>query len=279
MAVLGTVELKKRLDNGEVVKLGTWEPSGIKEASYVLRIAWDGLVVDGDPYPPGTYYRETQLEIEPGRIAILSTQEVLMMPGDLSGKVGVRLDFAARGLVGLMGIQVDPYYGSDSEDESERLYFRVVNMGNEPIRLERGDGVFNIELHDATGACKPTPSRDNGWDRIQQLIKNQRDPSWTYITRVDQQAKAIEERWQPLILFGIILVAVTILGVMLTVAINIDAGAAPPWVAAWGWGVLVLTFSAGGIATAAIVGVEAWHRLVMAATETKKVARARRRRR
>ena len=83
-----------------------------------------------------------------------------MMPGDLSGKVGVRLDFAARGLVGLMGIQVDPYYGSDSEDESERLYFRVVNMGNEPIRLERGDGVFNIELHDATGACKPTPSRD-----------------------------------------------------------------------------------------------------------------------
>ena len=261
MAVLGTAELKRRLDSGEIFKLGTWDPSGIKEASYVLRIAWDGLVVDGDPYPPGTFYSKNQIQIEPGRIAILSTQEVLMMPGDLSGKVGVRLDFAARGLVGLMGIQVDPYYGSDSESEDERLYFRVVNMGNEPIRLDRGEGVFNIELHDATGACKPERSRTRGWDRIQELIKSQRDPSWTYITRVDKHAKAIEDHWQPLVLFGVVLVAVTILGVMLAVAINIDAGAAPRWFSDWGWGFLVLTFSAGGIATAAIVGVEAWRRL------------------
>lgn len=278
MSVLGTVELKRRLDKGEIFKPGTWDPSGIKEASYVLRIAWDGLVVDGDPYPPGTFYCETQLQIEPGRIAVLSTQEVLTIPGDLSGKVGVRLDFAARGLVGLMGIQVDPYYGMDSETD-ERLYFRVVNMGNEPIRLERGEGVFNIELHDATGACKPKPPRARGWDRIQQLIKTQRDPSWTYITRVDEQAKAIEDRWQPLVLFGVILLAVTVLGVMLAVAINTDAGGAPPWVADWGWGVLVVTFSLGGLATAAIVGVEAWRRSLIAATETMRVWKAMRRRR
>ena len=261
MAVLGTVELKRRLDNGEIFKLGTWDPSGIKEASYVLRIAWDGLVVDGDPYPPGTFYGATQLQIDPGRIAVLSTQEVLTIPGDLSGKVGVRLDFAARGLVGLMGIQVDPYYGMDSETD-ERLYFRVVNMGNEPIRLERGEGVFNIELHHAKGARKPEPPRASGWDRIQQLIKTQRDPSWTYITRVDEQAKAIEDRWQPLVLFGVILLAVTILGVMLTVVINTDARGAPTWVSDWGWGVLVVTLSLGGLATAAIVGVEAWRLLL-----------------
>ena len=259
MAVLGTVELKRRLDNGEIFKPGTWELSGIKEASYVLRIAWDGLVVNGDPYPPGTCYRNTHVQIEPGRIAVLSTQEVLIMPGDLSGKVGVRLDFAARGLVGLMGIQVDPYYGSTLEDE--RLYFRVANMGNEPIRLERGEGVFNIELHEATGACKPKPSRARGWDRMQQLLKNQREPSWTYITRVDEHAKAIEDRWQPLVLFGVVLVAVTILGVMLAVVISVDAGAAPLWVSDWGWAVLVVTFSAGGLATAAIAGAEAWRRI------------------
>ena len=99
-------------------------PKGLKEASYALTLAWDGLVLDGHPYPPGTHYDGTQIRIEPGRIAILSTKEVLRMPGDLSGKVGVRLDFAAFGLVGLMGIQVDPYYGCGSEND-ERLYFRV----------------------------------------------------------------------------------------------------------------------------------------------------------
>ena len=51
-----------------------------------------------------------------------------------------------------MGIQVDPYYGSDHDDE--RLYFRVANMSNEPIRLQRTDRVFNIEFHDVAGSEK-----------------------------------------------------------------------------------------------------------------------------
>ena len=117
MAVLGGEELRERLKRGQVFKPKTWDKEGVKEASYALRLAWDGLVVDGDPYPPGAQYKGNQIRIEPGRIAILSTQEVVKMPGDLTGKLGVRLDFAALGLVRLMGIQVDPWYGTDWEDE------------------------------------------------------------------------------------------------------------------------------------------------------------------
>ena len=76
----------------------------MKEASYALGLAWDGLVVDGYPYPPGTDYEGTQIRIEPGRIAILSTKERIQdAEVILSVKLGVRLDFAALGLIGTYG--------------------------------------------------------------------------------------------------------------------------------------------------------------------------------
>ena len=43
--------------------------------------------------------------------------ERLNMPGDLVGKLGIRFDYATQGLTGLMGIQVDPYFGRGHDDE------------------------------------------------------------------------------------------------------------------------------------------------------------------
>lgn len=258
MAVLGHDEIRSRLDAGEVFALDTWDENRIKEASYALTLAWDGLVIDGRPYPPDTMYPHSQIRIEPGKIAILSTKEVLRMPGDLSGKVGVRLEFAAVGLLGLMGIQVDPYYGLDKP--KERLYFRVANLSNETIRLQSTDEVFNIELHEAKGATEPKTEKADGWSRMQQLMRTQRDTSWTYLTQIEQKAKETEERFQPLILFGVVLVAVTVLGVIATVMINTDASDAPRWFANWGYVVLLVTFVTGAASVALLVLAEASHR-------------------
>ena len=261
MTVLGSSEIRKRLSEGEIFKWDTWDEKGVKEASYALRLAWDGLVVDGKPYPPGYEFEDTQIIIYPGQIAILSTEEVIKMPGDLTGKLGVRLNFAAIGLVGLMGIQVDPYYGLNT-DYDERLYLRVANLGNEPIPLKRADRVFNIELHESRGAEEPSVPKERGWDRMQNLVRGQRNANWTYITRVEHNARDaardIEERFHPLILFGVVLLAVTMLGVASAVMINTDASSAPSWVADWGWAALVCTFVVGGIATAILVGAEAY---------------------
>ena len=82
----------------------------------------------------GSEYTGSYIAIEPGEIAILSTKERLNMPENLVGKIGIRLDAALKGLVGLMGIQVDPFmYGQDQEDE--RLYIRVANLGNETVPI------------------------------------------------------------------------------------------------------------------------------------------------
>ena len=126
--ILSGEALKMRMVNGQIFKRNTWSLEAIKEASYALRVAPDGLMVNGKRYWPGKHFIDGDIKIEAGKIAILSTVERLDMPADLVGKIGVRFDYASLGLTGLMGIQVDPFFGWGHDDE--RLYVRVANLGN-----------------------------------------------------------------------------------------------------------------------------------------------------
>ena len=94
------------------------------------------------------------------------------MPADLVGHLGIRLDFAAKGITGLMGIQVDPYYGLDYEDE--RLYIKVANFGNEDVKICPGATVFNIEFSVVNNAEKPDPPKGKTWDRlVKELVRQE----------------------------------------------------------------------------------------------------------
>ena len=220
--ILGKDAIRERLNNGEVFKDGTWVEESIMEASYALRVASDGLLLGGKRYKPDEESIEGRIEIKPGEIAILSTKERLNMPGDLVGKLGIRFDYASQGLTGLMGIQVDPYFGLGREDE--RLYIRVANLGNETVPIHPGADVFTFELHKVEGSV-PAPStpRLPMWHRLQDILAGQSNISWSFVTRVQhnvedtqQQVRSAREEirdyLQPLVMFGIFLVAVTILG-------------------------------------------------------------------
>ena len=50
--ILGHNEIHNRIAKGEVFRGGTCDPGCVKEASYVLRIAADGLLLDGKFYDP-----------------------------------------------------------------------------------------------------------------------------------------------------------------------------------------------------------------------------------
>ena len=222
--ILGREEIHNRLSNGEIFRKPTWDDQCLREASYVLRIADDGLLLDGkfyDPFDRKNRYEGDYIVIAPGKIAILSTMEELIMPPDLVGKIGIRLDFALLGLTGLMGIQVDPLYGHDKEHE--RLYVRVANFGNEPIRLLPGDGVFTFELHQVAGNVPTEPKKDS-WPRIKQTLKDLDDASWSYVTRVESNLSAetqnVKDYFQPLVMFGVFLVAVSILGAAIAVLLR-----------------------------------------------------------
>ena len=251
--ILSGKEIQKRLKDKQIFREGTWDKECIAEVSYTLRIANDGLLISGTFYDPGIPYKGGYIEIEPGEIAILSTKERLNMPDNLMGKIGIRLEYALQGLTGLMGIQVDPLYGHDKE--AERLFIRVANFGNEPIRLSPGDKVFTFELHEVSGDV-PRISKESSWPRIKRSLRHQRDVSWSYVTRVqenlDLETQNIRQYHQPLVMFGIFLLAVTILGVALSVIVNghdTPEVYVPMWVRDWGWKVLLSTLSFAAVMT------------------------------
>lgn len=256
--ILGGKRILTRLEKGEIFRKDTWDKGALKEASYALRIGNDGLLIDGTFYDPGVPYTGNYIDIEPGKIAILSTKELLNMPSDLVGKIGIRLEYALQGLTGLMGIQVDPLYGHDKE--AERLFIRVANFGNESIRLSPGDEVFTFELHEVAGDV-PCISKDRSWPRIKHALRYQSDSSWSYVTRIEQDLFAetanIREYLQPLVMFGVFLVAVTILGVAIAIILRVpdhpEVIAVPRlvgWLTAWERILLLSILTTGALVTA-----------------------------
>ena len=297
--ILGHNEIHNRIAKGEIFRKDTCCTDCIKQASYALRVADDGLMIDGERYKPKERSIKTDIIIRPGKIAILSTMERMNMPNDLLGKIGIRFDYACQGLTGLMGIQVDPFYGWGRDDE--RLYIRVANLGNHDITIPLYAEVFTFELHKIYGHV-PTPDkpRDSMWLRIQDTLSEQRDASWSYVSQVQSNSdKALAEvrrqlsehrdsldekltsesatlkdtlssetdnlrqHLQPVVMFGIFLIAVTILGVVLSIVLNVSNAESidvPIWVVTAGWIILLLTLSFACITTA-LMGKEMISRL------------------
>lgn len=189
------------------------------------------------------------------------------MPNDLVGHQGIRINWAFRGLTGLMGIQVDPLYGAQYEDE--RLYLRFVNLGNQDIYIQPGDAVFNIEFARIEGGHAPNP-RPWMWKRVLELVQAQEHADWSYATRIEvdlkseaaniqsdlkSQVDSVRRGPESVVMFGVFLVAATLLGVMLSLLLTFKdtpSASVPDWVTGWGW-VLMLIFI--GIASLATGGI------------------------
>ena len=124
------------------------------------------------------------------------------------------------------------------------------------------------------------------WHRLHDVLADQDNISWSFVTRVQHnvedtqqhlsaQEKKLEEEvrsakaeirdyLQPLVMFGIFLVAVTILGVTLSVIVsmrNTPEVHVPDWVTNWGWWLLLGTLSIASVATALMGGLAAWRLL------------------
>ena len=260
--ILSGANILSRAKRGEIFVPDTWDPKCIKEASYALRVASDGLVLEGQHYEPGRHIRGPYIEIMPGKIAILSTEEKLCMPTDLVGKIGIRLQYALQGLTGLMGIQVDPGYGQGRTDE--RLYVRVANLGNESVRLLPGDDVFTFELHSTTGIKSPDEfPKEPTWERLQKALANQDQVSWSYMSRVEsnleRETEQSRESMAPVVLFGVFLVSVTILSVVIATILNVSqegTHAVPRWITEGAWKILFGTLCFAAAATG-LVGISA----------------------
>lgn len=242
--------IRDRLKNGEIFEPSSWDEGCIKEASYILRVAKDGMHVNGEAYPPGKDFPKETIRIEPGNIAILSTVERFNMPKDLVGHQGIRFNYAVLGLTGLMGIQVDPLFGANVSDE--RLYLRFANLSNDAVVIMPGAAIFNIEFQTVEGDIDIDSinglhgARGRMWERIMEMTAKQSDPGWSFATGVkDELSEAlerVEKQLQPVVMFGVYLLATSLLGVSLAILLSVrnnNIGNIPSWVGDWAWGILL----------------------------------------
>ncbi len=254
--ILGTTAIRDRLEKGQIFRPDTWDSRNVKEASYQLRVARDGLLLNGTPYPPGSSRPSEHIDVDPGEMVVLSTMEQFNLPEDIVGRLGLTLNYTVRGLTPLFGFQVDPGYSANFDDE--RLYLRVVNLGPETVRVMPGTDLFNIEFHEVSGDVV-VGKRERTFKRILDHLPPGAGDTYASTVRrdVEREVDRLERGFQPVVLFGVFLVASAVIGAVVAILVSVltnDSAEAPSWFQTWGW-VLLASLAGVAFAVTALVGV------------------------
>jgi deoxycytidine triphosphate deaminase len=238
--------------DGKVFVPGSWDAENVRAAGYDLRLSAEEMIAPVGRHGWETRYfggknpRQLPLVLEPGQTAVVSSEERLCCDFDIAGNIGMKFRLAAQGLLVLTGMAIDPGYGrklDTTTDEwiamtDQRLHFVLANVGASQIVLVPGKEkiaflqLFKVEM----SASRETPSQ--GWNVLTQALfesstgeklvpgglayfKNVRDlqDRVDEIERVSQTVAStvdkVEKASNYVVVFGVFLVAVTILGFVL----------------------------------------------------------------
>lgn len=236
-------------DRERVFRSGTWTRANVRGAGYDLTLATDLMVV---PLAPGADqfkpYERGQRRLDdiilaPGDTALVSTQERFSLNFDLAGNVGPKFSLAARGLLILTGVAVDPGYGRSRDRagrwlpmEDQRLHFIVANVGPHDIALRPGhEKLAFLQLFTVGGGVVRSQTASVGFEVLQSQLfasssnnatgglayfRNVRDLARRIDTievetkRVSDSVDKVEKASEYVVVFGVFLVATTILGVL-----------------------------------------------------------------
>jgi len=218
MAVLGQEEIKKRI--GELFEEGTFDPEMIGLASYDLRLGEIAIIngerikmEDGDV-----------IELPKNKKSLISTKEIFNFPGNICGRVGITLSSSKNGLIPLFGPQIDPGY-------NKPFWGLVFNMSDNKIKLTAGKKIFKIEFNEVKGNeknerlnCKSDPLDDiDSWrtnDNFYKKLEDRSKKNSEEIVKKEDDLKelaakiaSVTDGYRTVTLFGIFLIATTILGI------------------------------------------------------------------
>ncbi|MEP7370199.1 MAG: hypothetical protein ABI662_11115 [Dermatophilaceae bacterium] len=205
----------------------------------------------------------SEFTLRPGDAALLSTVEVFSLDLDVLGQVTPKFRWAARGLLILSGTAIHRGYGRVRKEGTwvpepgARLFLIVANNGPEAISLRRHDPIAYLQLIQAErGGVEPEEQQNLGFDYLRSrlfdpshgplksglsyfrtlkdveaslngAVADQRDELDSVKQKVDETS-AIVDRVQSatntVVVFGVYLIAVTLLGIVATTLINAIAG-------------------------------------------------------
>jgi dCTP deaminase len=130
--------------NESLIRLDTFKPSNVRQASYDLRLGAASYVVGEDTPILLNEEKQPYLTIAPGQFALLTTAEFLQMPNDLLGFISLRNTYKMQGLINVSGFHVDPTHQGI-------LVFAVNNIGPSDIRLRFEEDTFTIFFAEVEG--------------------------------------------------------------------------------------------------------------------------------
>src|SRR5437016_1394255 len=118
-------QIRAALSAGEIV-LEPFDEKKLEPASYDARIGnWAFSSSSKERF---SLVAKGLLIIEPGEFAVLETREKVILNDSTAGQLGLRSEYAQRGLLLLSGPQIDPGFRGI-------LTVRVVNLAPKPIAL------------------------------------------------------------------------------------------------------------------------------------------------
>jgi dCTP deaminase len=122
--------------NGEIV-LDPFDPSKVQPASYDARVGtWAFSSTSREKV---NLSQKGILIVEPGEFAVIEPRERVQLDNRTAGQLGLRSEYARRGLLMLSGPQIDPGF-------SGVLVVRMVNLATKPIALPYEDPFLTIQF-------------------------------------------------------------------------------------------------------------------------------------
>jgi deoxycytidine triphosphate deaminase len=235
---------------------GSWEPTNVRGAGYDIRLSATGMIVPAGergeltrsfgPENP----KQLPVILEPGETAVVSSEERFCMDFNIAGNIGPKFRLAAQGLLVLTGLALDPGYGRQLDSSGEwlpmadqRLHFVLANVGVKSISLTPGtERIAFLQLF-AIEDVKPSETLSLGWGALTESLfespdgatvipgglayfRNVRDLKLRVeamertVQETTSSVDKIEKASNYVVVFGVFLVAVTILGLVLNALIG-----------------------------------------------------------
>ena len=235
--------------NHRVFVPGTWDPANIRGAGYDIRLSATGMIAPEGRNDDATRYftsknpRHLPLILEPGQTAVVSSEERFCLDFDIAGNIGLKFSLAAQGLLVLTGMALDPGYGRQLDDSGawvampdQRLHFVLANVGAKSVALTPGrERIAFLQLFQIEPAT-PSAVQSLGWNALSESLfdssETARPGGLAYFRNVKDIALKVDELERKVqdasisvdkidkasnyvVVFGVFLVAITILGLVL----------------------------------------------------------------
>ncbi len=135
MALSGE-EILKYVNANQIITRN-FEEKCLEPASYDIRLGYEGIT--------SSVKKKINIEdlgymaIEPGEFAVFMSLEYFEIPNDIVGNIGMKSKYARRGLILLVGLQIDPGFKG-------YLTLRMFNTSTQKVVLSFGDKIGMVQF-------------------------------------------------------------------------------------------------------------------------------------